>query len=135
MDVKEYKDWEFKLPKVTKQEPVWKFFGYRKALFLFDLSWKDCDRLQKDFRGKAIAQQLIRSVGSISANIEEGHGRGFLGKERLLFLRYAVGSARETKGWYLRGRHLLSKEVFEHRSNLIDEVISLLLTELRTSKK
>ncbi|MBT4141345.1 MAG: four helix bundle protein [Candidatus Latescibacteria bacterium] len=117
---------------VTKREPVWK---YRKALFLFDFSWNDCGVLQKDFRGRAIAQQLIRSVGSISANIEEGHGRGFFGKERLQFLRYAMGSARETKGWYLRGRHLFSKEIFEHRSSLIDEVISLLLTELRTNKK
>jgi four helix bundle protein len=31
----------------------------------------------KDIRGRAIAEQLIRSVGSICANIEEGYGRGF----------------------------------------------------------
>jgi len=135
MDMRKYTEWEYNLPRTTKREPVWTFFGYRKALFLFDLSWVDCDKLQKDFRGKAVAQQLIRSVGSISANIEEGHGRGFLGKERSQFLRYAVGSARETKGWYLRGRHLLSNVVLEHRSNLIDEIIALLLTELRSKKK
>ena len=85
-------------------------------------------------RGRAVAQQLIRSAGSISANIEEGYGRGFRGKERLQFLRYAVGSARETKGWYIRGRHLLSSDVIDHRSSLLDEVIALLLTELRSKK-
>jgi four helix bundle protein len=32
--------------------------------------------MKNDFRGKEICRQLIRSVGSISANIEEGYGRG-----------------------------------------------------------
>ncbi|MXZ11185.1 MAG: four helix bundle protein [Gemmatimonadetes bacterium] len=134
MEIRGYGEWEQRFPKTTKREPTWTFFGYRKSLFLFDLAWRDCDKLQRDFRGKAIAQQLIRSAGSISANIEEGYGRGFRGKERLQFLRYAVGSARETKGWYIRGRHLLSVDVLKHRSGLLDEIISLLLTELRYKK-
>ena len=134
MEIRGYKEWEQRFPETTKREPTWTFFGYRKSLFLFDLAWRDCDKLQRDFRGKAVAQQLIRSVGSISANIEEGYGRGFRGKERRQFLRYAVGSARETKGWYIRGRHLLSVAVLKHRSGLLDEIIALLLTELRYKK-
>ena len=65
---------------------------YKMALELYDLCWSDTEILQKDFRGKEIAKQLIRSCGSISANIEEGYGRGF-GKEYPHFLRIARGSA------------------------------------------
>jgi len=78
---------------------------------------------------RAVAEQLIRSVGSIGANVEEGHGRGY-GKQRNWFLTVAIGSARESKGWYWRGRELLSSEVLDHRLALADEVIALLVTEL-----
>jgi four helix bundle protein len=55
----------------------------------------------------------FRSSGSISANIEEGYGRG-LGRDYARFLSFARGSARETQGWYLRARRLLSEQVIEH---------------------
>ncbi len=72
---------------------------YKKATDLFELCWNDTENLIKDFRGKEIARQLIRACGSISANIEEGYGRGF-GKEYPHFLKISRGSAQETKGWY-----------------------------------
>ncbi|MEA3339320.1 MAG: four helix bundle protein [Chloroflexota bacterium] len=88
-----------------------------------------------DLRGKAIAQQIVRSAGSVSANIEEGYGRGIGTKSYLYFLRVSIGSTRETKGWYFRGRHLLSTEVLEHRLELLDEIISLLATEMARHNK
>jgi four helix bundle protein len=87
----------------------------------------------KDLRGKAIAQQLIRSAGSISANMEEGYGRGF-GKDYARFLGYSIGSTRETRGWYFRARHLLSEDVVAHRCALADEVIALLITIIKQQK-
>ena len=111
---------------------MWKFFGYRKALFLYDVCWKDCETLLKHPLGRAVAQQLIGSVGSVSANIEEGCGRGY-GKDRLYFLRIAIGSARESKGWYYRAKELLPAQVIQHRLHLISEVIALLVTELSKS--
>ena len=128
-----YEEWEQTVSHQIKNDSVWQFFGYRKALFLYDLTWKDCKKLDTDQRGRAIVGQLIRSSGSISANIEEGNGRGF-GKEFAYFLRIATGSARETKGWYWRGRELLSNTVLEHRLNLLDEIISLLVTETNRQK-
>ncbi|NIO42664.1 MAG: four helix bundle protein [Burkholderiales bacterium] len=127
-----YEDWETVVPSQIRDEAIWKFFGYRKALFLYDVCWKDCETLLKHPLGKAVARQLIRSVGSISANIEEGYGRGY-GKDRLYFLRIAIGSARESKGWYYRAKELLSSDVIEHRLNLLGEVIALLVTELNRS--
>ena len=124
-----YDEWEAQVHERVKAEPVWGFAGYRKALFLYDLAWQDCDRLVGDRRGRAVAEQLIRSCGSVGANIEEGHGRGY-GKQRNWFLGVAVGSARETKGWYWRARRLLSREVLDHRLALADEVIALLVDEL-----
>jgi len=127
-----YEEWEAAVPSQIRDEAMWKFFGYRKALFLYDVCWKDCGTLLKHPLGEAVARQLIRSVGSISANIEEGYGRGY-GKDRLYFLRIAIGSARESKGWYYRAKELLSPDVIEHRLNLIGEVIALLITELNKS--
>lgn len=117
-------------PEAITSEEMWRFFGYRKALFCHDVCWQDCERLLKHPLGRPIAQQVIRSVGSISANIEEGYGRGLTGKERLYFLRVALGSARESKGWYYRAKELLSHEVLDHRLSLINEVIALLVTEI-----
>lgn len=125
-----YEEWEASVHPRIKQETIWQFYGYRKALFLYDLAWTDCDRLMNDRRGRAIADQLIRSAGSVCANLEEGHGRGY-GKERDWFFNVALASARETKGWYWRARRLLPREVIEHRLALVDEVIALIVTEQR----
>jgi four helix bundle protein len=77
--------------------------------------------------------QLIESAGSISANIEEGYGRGF-GKDYARFLKTAIGSARETRGWYYRGRRLLSTEVLNHRLRLIGQIIALLVKTIQRFK-
>lgn len=75
-----YEEWVEQVPENMKRDPLWEFQVYPKALFLADLAWEDTGRMMKDPRGGVIAKQLTRSAGSICANIEEGHGRGF-GKE------------------------------------------------------
>lgn len=128
-----YEEWEAGVHERVKAEPVWEFLGDRKALFLYDLAWKDCERLTRDRRGRAVAEQLIRSAGSISANVEEGHGRGY-GKQRDWFFTVSIGSARESKGWYWRARELLVADVLDHRLALADEVIALLVSELNRQR-
>lgn len=130
-----YEEWLERVPESVQSEEMWQFFGYRKSLFFHDVCWRDCEKLLSHPLGKAVAQQLIRSAGSISANIEEGYGRGFAGKERLYFLRVALGSARESKGWYYRAKSLLKPDVFDHRMSLIGEVIALLVTEIKRVRK
>jgi four helix bundle protein len=127
-----YEEWEAQVPGEVKAEGVWKFYGYRKGLFFYDLCWRDCEQLLKHPLGRAVAGQLIRSAGSITANMEEGYGRGY-GKDRIRFLGFSVGSARESKGWYYRARNLLRPEVLSHRLSLISEVIALLVTEIHNS--
>ena len=130
-----YEEWQLRVPSAIKREPVWELYGYRKALYLFDRVWEDCGKFMHDQRGRIISDQLIRSSGSISANIEEGHGRGVAGKEYQQFLRYALASARETKGWFYRAKELLSADAVEHRYALTDEVIALLITEIERQRK
>ena len=129
-----FEEWEQQVPEQIKRDPVWRFLGYRKALHLSDLAWEDTEKMLRDLRGAEFAKQLIRSAGSISANVEEGYGRGY-GKDRDYFLRVALGSARETRGWYYRARHLLSELVLEHRLNLCSEIVALLVSELETQRQ
>ena len=121
-----YEEWLAQVPGSIKQDPLWDFQVYPKALLLSDLALEDTSRMVKDPRGRMIARQLVDSVGSICANIEEGHGRGF-GKENAYFQRVALGSVRESRGWYYRDRCFLSPEVFEHRVQLLDEIIAALV--------
>ncbi|MEW5988483.1 MAG: four helix bundle protein [Chloroflexota bacterium] len=122
-----YDEWLLRVPANISQDSLWGFETYRKALFLGDLAWEDCQKLLADPRGKGIAWQLIDSAGSVGANIEEGYGRGF-GKDYARFLRIALGSARETRGWYYRGRYVWDDKVVKHRMTLIDEIIAGLVT-------
>jgi four helix bundle protein len=105
------------------------FGAYQKAMQLWDDFWQDSEVLRRDFRGLEIAKQMTRSIGSISANMEEGYGRGF-GRELVQFYRYSRGSARESKGWYRRSRHLLSPQVVEPRTKLLDEIIAILVATI-----
>ena len=104
---------------------------YKTSLELWDLCWHDTQILKKDFRGNEIAKQLIRSCGSISANIEEGYGRGF-GKEYPYFLRIARGSARESKGWYQKAKFLLSTDIITERNNILDSLIAMITATILT---
>lgn len=103
----------------------------QKSLELWDLFWSDSEILLQDVRGKELARQLTRSVDSVSANIEEGYGRGF-GKEYPHFLRISRGSARESKGRYRRCAKLLSPQIIEQRIKLLDEIIAMETKSIET---
>ncbi len=104
---------------------------YQISIELWDKCWSDTEIMAKDFRRKEIAKQLIRSCGSISANIEEGYGRGF-GKEYPHFLRISRGSARESRGWYQRAKALLSHEIIDDRCQLIDSITAMITKTIQT---
>lgn len=115
------------MPASIKNDQLWGFVIYRKALLFADLTWFDAEKLLADPKGRACAWQLVDSGGSVPANIEEGFGRGF-GKDYARFLRISLGSCREARGWYYRGRHVFEAETVTHRLALADEIISGLVT-------
>lgn len=129
-----YEEWEAQVPAEIKSDRLWEMELYRLSLFLCDLAWEDTATISKDFRGKEIARQLIRAVGSIAANIEEGYGRGF-GRDYARFLAYAIGSAREARGWYYRARVLLREEVLNHRVSLLTTITKLAINANQAQRK
>ena len=122
-----YRTWEEQVPEEIKADSVWKAKAYRLGLFAADLSWHDATRLLGDKRTISLADQLMRSTGAISADIEEGYSRG-TGRDRARFYEYGLGSAREARGWCYKGRHVLGPLVVRHRIQLLTEIIKLLLT-------
>ncbi len=129
-----FEQWQLQVPDPVRCDSLWNYIAYPKALFLYDLAWFDCEHLLKDTRGRVVAGQLIRAASSISANIEEGYSKGF-GADYARYLGIALGSARETRGWYWRGRRLLSTQVLEHRFALLGEIISLLITTIPQQRR
>ena len=122
-----YEEWERQIPECIKSDRLWTVTAYRLALFLADVGWYDVSKLVRDRRTIELSDQLYRSLGSISANLAEGYSRG-TGRDRARFYEYALGSARESRDWYFKSRHILGEVVAEHRLELLSEVIRLLLT-------
>lgn len=122
-----YENWLKSVPPEITDDPLWKIEAYRLALFLAEIAWRDVTKLMQDRRTLGLADQLYRALGSISANISEGYSRSS-GKDRARFYEYALGSARESRGWYYKGRHVLAENVAEHRMRLTAQIIRLLLT-------
>ena len=92
------------------KDPLDNYIVYGKALKIHKHVMNDSKLLMGDLRGREIAKQIVRSAGSISASIEEGYGRGY-SKEFLRYLKISRGSARETKGWYIRGEEFFDSGI------------------------
>jgi four helix bundle protein len=122
-----YETWLKSVPIEITSDSLWKMEAYRLALFLADLAWHDVTKLAADRRTRDVAGQLYCAAGSIEANVSEGYSRG-TGKDRARFYEYALGSARESRGWYYKGRHVLGKAVTEHWIRLVTHIVRLSLT-------
>ena len=107
-------------------------FGiYRLARQLFDDFWEDSETLIKDYRGRELVKQQVRSLDSVCANMEEGFGRGF-GKELPQHLKISRGEARESRGRYERCNHLLPPETITQRVSVLSRIIGGLSKTIQT---
>ena len=122
-----YEEWEKTVPEEIRGDSLWRMEAYRLGLFVADLGWYDATRLVRDRRTIGLSDQLYRAIGSISANLAEGYSRG-TGKDRARFYEYSLGSAREGRDWYYKGRHILGEAVTRHRLDVLTQIIRLLLT-------
>ena len=120
-----YAEWMETVPAELTNDPIWKLEVYRLALFADDIGWNDVLALSKNNLMWSVADQLHRSLGSISANLTEGYSRS-KGLDRARFFEFSLGSARESRDWYYKSRHVLSAEVINHRLALVTQIIAML---------
>jgi four helix bundle protein len=123
----DYNAWEAGVPASIQNDSLWRMKAYRFALFASELGWQDVTVLMRDRRTLGMADQLFRAVGSIGANIAEGYSRG-TGRDRARFYEYALGSARESRDWYYKARHVLGSTLVDERLGVLTQIIRLLLT-------
>ncbi|HBC86832.1 MAG TPA: hypothetical protein DCZ94_07755 [Lentisphaeria bacterium] len=115
------------------QDSLEGFGAYKKGMELFDMVVTDMEKLKDKPQCHRLISQQVASSDSICANIEEGYGRGS-SREYVQFLRIARGSARETRGRYVRMKHWLPSSIIEDRIKRCDEVIGILGATINTLK-
>ena len=129
-----YAEWLKMVPSELTNDPIWKLEVYRLALFADDIGWNDVLALSKNNLMWSVADQLHRSLGSISANLTEWYSRS-KGLDRARFFEFSLGSARESRDWYYKARHVLSTEVISHRVGLVTHIIAMLTPLISHQRK
>ena len=130
-----FDEWVKTLPDSLRNDPLWKSAYYRLAMYLYDLVWLDSAVINKEFRGREIVHQVVRSAGSVCANMEEGYRRGIGTPDFVRIMRIALGELGETQGWYFRSRHILNQETLDKRIKVIQQTIALTVTVIDKNRK
>lgn len=123
--------WVGTISTFERGDPVWDLHAYRVARYLLHLATGDVRDLPASQR--CTADQLIRAVASISANVAEGHSRPSLA-ERTRFLSYALGSTREAVTWYATFADTIGVPASEVRAALLTRARRLVFGLLRAAK-
>ena len=99
---------------------------YKKAVKLFD-NFLEIDFLilREDSAGRVLANNQLRCLDSICANMEEGYERRF-GKEAKNFFRISKGSTGEARGRYKRLKKVLPESLINERVAVLNETRAML---------
>lgn len=124
--------WLQSVPESLTADPLWSVEAYRLATFVADMAWADADQLARDQRTRRVAQQLYSAVCSIGANLAEGYSRES-GRDRARFYEYALGSAREARDWYYKGRHVLGQSAGE-QMEILTQIMRLLFAMVKDQR-
>ena len=130
-----FDEWVNTLPTSLRNDPLWKAAYYRLAMYLYDLVWLDSVLIGKHFRGREIVHQVVRSAGSVCANMEEAYRRGVGTADFVRIMRISLGELGETQGWYFRSRHILNEETLDKRIKVIQQAIALTVTAINQNRK
>ncbi|NWG07176.1 MAG: four helix bundle protein [Chloroflexi bacterium] len=129
-----YAEWLMEVPPEITNDPIWKLEVYRLALFAGDIGREDVYLLAKQPLMLSVADQLHRSLDSMSVNLTEGYSRS-KGPDRARFIEASLGSARESREWYYKSRHVLKPEVLKHRMGLTTRIVSMLTPMIPHQRK
>jgi len=129
-----YQEWLTTVPAEITQDPLWNLDVYRLGLFVADIGWEDVVLLNKNNLTRDAADQIHRSLDSISANIAEGYSRS-TGKDRARYFEYSLGEAREARDRFFKVRRVLKQEVVLHRIKLLTQIVKILNVFVPTQRK
>jgi four helix bundle protein len=129
-----FEQWQLTVPASLTRDPIWKRADYRLATFVADAAWPDAERLATHPATRKLADQLYSAVGSIGAHIAEGYSRG-TGADRIRYYEYALGSARETREWYWKARHVIGEAAMTPIFNVLEQIVRLLLTAIKGERQ
>ncbi len=109
---------------------------WQAGMKLFEDVLKDIETFPKTEVARIIANQVLRSVSSITANIAEGYGRR-KGREFEHYLYIARGSTNETIDWYEKIKRLnfIDSNIFEMRELTCQEIRAMLSKMIDSLKK
>ncbi|MCI0553159.1 MAG: four helix bundle protein [Anaerolineae bacterium] len=130
-----FDEWVKTLPDSLRNDSLWKSAYYRLSMYIYDLMWIDAEKINRDFRGREIVHQLVRSAGSVCANMEESYHRGIGTPDFVRIMRISLGELGETQGWYFRSRHILGNEILEKRIKIIQQAIALTVTVIDQNRR
>src|SRR5215204_2452542 len=120
-----FAEWEATLPASFVRDPIWRTPAYRYGLWLASLARKDFEILNVDRGSRNTAEQLLRAVEGISANLAAGYSRS-TGPERARYYGYAQATTREARDWYFKARDVLGDEVVEQRLAVQERILRIL---------
>ncbi len=81
--------------------------------------------------------QVKRSCSSIHANLAEGNAVSHFKKKELSFYVTALGSAQETRSWFIQAHRLkyITDQQFEQLNNDCIEIVKMLMALIKRVKK
>jgi four helix bundle protein len=132
----DYEAWLKTVPPDITQDTLWRMTAYRYALFAMSKAQADVPLFEHCRETRPHIDQLLRAVGAISANLEEGYGRSG-GADRAHFFEYALSTAREARGWYYKCASALPANTVSARLSVFTQIIRMLtkaVPDVRASK-
>ena len=111
-----------------------KVAAYKFAKLIADAGWEDANALQQHPLLVGVAPQLVRALGSISANIAEGYARKSP-RDRIRYYEYALCSVEESRSWFHVARRAIPPLTIGSRDNQLTSIRRLLLTMIANERR
>ena len=106
---------------------------WKDAHDLYLLTLKDVENFPNTRGAYTLSDQLLRSIGSISANIAEGFNRRST-RHYISYLDNSVGSTNEAENWYykIEGAGWLGSNMIRERVEKLTEIRQMLCGLIRS---
>jgi len=124
-DDPDYVRWLSEVPATITEDTLWRLPAFRLGLYLASEAVNDLTAIHASRQLRPVADPLLRSLGSIPANIAGGYGRS-TGRERARSYEFALGSAREARDWFFVAHAAFPDETLTRRLQALERIRRIL---------